>query len=75
MVAGGFDPHRKQIVLCENNIFSQGHMNDTLTHELVHSYDYCRAHLDWDNLQHLACTEVRRGWEDAARLIRSVVHR
>lgn len=75
MVAGGFDPYRKQIVLCENNIFSQGHMNDTLTHELVHSYDYCRAHLDWDNLQHLACTEVRRGWEDAARLIRSVVHR
>ena len=33
-------------------------MNETLTHELVHSYDYCRAHLDWDDLQHLACTEV-----------------
>lgn len=47
-----------QIVLCENNIYSQGHMNDTLTHELVHTYDYCRAHLDWNNLDHLACTEV-----------------
>lgn len=34
-------------------------MNETLTHELVHSYDYCRAHLDWEDLQHLACTEVR----------------
>lgn len=33
-------------------------MNETLTHELVHSYDYCRAHLDWEDLQHLACTEV-----------------
>ena len=33
-------------------------MNDTLTHELVHTYDYCRAHLDWNNLEHLACTEV-----------------
>jgi inner membrane protease ATP23 len=35
----------------------QGHMDETLTHELVHSYDYCRAQLDWDNLRHLACTE------------------
>lgn len=58
-VAGGFDPYRQQIVLCENNIYSQGHMDETLTHELVHSYDYCRAQLDWDNLRHLACTEVR----------------
>lgn len=33
-------------------------MNETLTHELVHSYDYCRAELDWNDLQHLACTEV-----------------
>ena len=33
-------------------------MNDTLTHELIHAYDHCRAHLDWNNLQHLACTEV-----------------
>ena len=34
-------------------------MNETLTHELVHSYDYCRAKLDWNDLHHLACTEVR----------------
>lgn len=47
-----------QVVLCENNIYSQGHMNDTLTHELVHAYDHCRAHVDWSNLQHIACTEV-----------------
>ena len=33
-------------------------MNDTLTHELIHAYDYCRAELDWNNLGHLACTEV-----------------
>lgn len=49
-----------QVVLCENNIYSQGHMNDTLTHELVHAYDHCRAHVDWSNLQHIACTEVSR---------------
>lgn len=58
-VAGGFDPEKKQIVLCENNIFSQGHMNDTLTHELIHTFDYCRADLCWSNLEHLACTEIR----------------
>ena len=46
-------------MLCENNIYSQGHMNDTLTHELVHTLDYCRAELDWSNLDHLACTEIR----------------
>lgn len=39
-------------------LYVQGHMNETLTHELVHSYDYCRAKLDWNDLHHLACTEV-----------------
>ena len=33
-------------------------MNDVLTHELVHAYDDCRARVDWDNLEHLACSEV-----------------
>ena len=33
-------------------------MNDVLTHELVHAYDDCRSHVDWDNLEHLACSEV-----------------
>ena len=51
-------PDSLQIVLCENKIYSQGCMNDTLTHELVHAFDHCRAHLDWNNLHHLACTEV-----------------
>lgn len=48
-----------QVVLCENNIYSQGHMNDTLTHELVHSYDHCRAQVDWNDIHHLACSEIR----------------
>lgn len=34
-------------------------MNETLTHELVHSYDHCRAHVDWNDLKHLACSEIR----------------
>lgn len=34
-------------------------MADTLTHELIHSYDYCRAHVDWSDDKHLACSEIR----------------
>ena len=33
-------------------------MDDVLTHELVHAYDDCRAWVDWDKLEHLACSEV-----------------
>jgi inner membrane protease ATP23 len=31
----------------------------TLTHELVHAYDHCRAYVDWTNCVHHACSEVR----------------
>ena len=33
-------------------------MNDVLTHELVHAYDDCRAMVNWEDLDHLACSEV-----------------
>ena len=33
-------------------------MNDVLTHELVHAYDFARVKYDVNNLRHLACTEV-----------------
>lgn len=31
----------------------------TLTHELVHAYDHCRAFVDWSNCVHHACSEIR----------------
>jgi hypothetical protein len=31
----------------------------TLTHELVHAYDHCRAYVDWSNCVHHACSEIR----------------
>jgi inner membrane protease ATP23 len=34
-------------------------MSDVLTHELIHTYDNCRAHVDWSNDEHVACTEIR----------------
>ena len=56
---GGFDPDRKEVVLCENTIYNQGCMDTVLTHELIHAYDYCRVNYEKENLKHLACTEIR----------------
>ncbi|XP_020947566.1 mitochondrial inner membrane protease ATP23 homolog isoform X4 [Sus scrofa] len=59
-VSGGFDASVSQIVLCQNNIRNQAHMNRVVTHELIHAFDHCRAHVDWfTNIRHLACSEVR----------------
>ncbi|KAM3859228.1 mitochondrial inner membrane protease ATP23 homolog [Diretmus argenteus] len=59
-VSGGFDAAVSQIVLCQNNIHQQSHMNRVVTHELIHAFDHCRAHVDWfDNFRHLACSEIR----------------
>jgi hypothetical protein len=30
-----------------------------LTHEMIHMFDYCRNDLDFKNIDHLACTEIR----------------
>ncbi|NXL28100.1 ATP23 protease, partial [Glaucidium brasilianum] len=59
-VSGGFDSATSQIVLCQNNIRQQSHMNRVVTHELIHAFDHCRAHVDWfKNVKHLACSEIR----------------
>ncbi|XP_049669600.1 mitochondrial inner membrane protease ATP23 homolog isoform X2 [Accipiter gentilis] len=58
-VSGGFDSATSQIVLCQNNIRHQSHMNRVVTHELIHAFDHCRAHVDWfNNVKHLACSEA-----------------
>ncbi|KAL7747274.1 Mitochondrial inner membrane protease atp23 [Sorochytrium milnesiophthora] len=56
--SGGFAPEYG-VVLCENRFISKSHMEDTLTHELIHALDHCRAKLDWSNCRHHACTEIR----------------
>ena len=30
-----------------------------MAHELIHMYDECRFNVDWNNLRHVACTEIR----------------
>ncbi|XP_073416076.1 mitochondrial inner membrane protease ATP23 homolog [Dendrobates tinctorius] len=59
-VSGGFDADTSEIVLCQNNIHNQPHMDRVVTHELIHAFDHCRAHVDWfSNIRHLACSEIR----------------
>lgn len=55
---GGFHP-QMGILLCANWIRDKWHLEDVLTHELVHAYDYLKFNLDYNNLKHHACTEIR----------------
>jgi inner membrane protease ATP23 len=54
---GGFIP-AGAIILCQSHFMNKKHMEDTLTHELVHMYDHCKFKVDWNNLRHHACSEV-----------------
>ncbi|KAK8160045.1 mitochondrial inner membrane protease atp23 [Phyllosticta citribraziliensis] len=47
------------ILICANYMRNQGHVEDTIAHEMVHAYDYMRFKVDRWNLRHQACTEVR----------------
>ncbi|KZT08588.1 uncharacterized protein LAESUDRAFT_43623 [Laetiporus sulphureus 93-53] len=57
--AGGFSPEAGAVVLCQGRFFNKGHMEDTLVHELVHMYDHAKFKVDWNNLRHHACSEIR----------------
>ena len=57
--AGGFTPDPGAVILCSGHFFSQQHMESTMTHELIHMFDQCRFKVDWGNLRHHACSEVR----------------
>jgi inner membrane protease ATP23 len=59
MKAGGFSPEDRAVVLCQGRFFSRSHMEDTLMHELVHMYDHAKFKVNWSDLRHHACSEVR----------------
>ena len=48
-----------QIVVCANQCRTPSKVSQILSHELVHMFDFCTAQIDFRNLSHLACTEVR----------------
>ena len=47
-----------QIVVCQNTSKNQSTCCSVIGHELVHMFDFCRAKVDFTNIEHLACTEV-----------------
>jgi len=56
---GGYDRARG-VILCQQHMQnSRSLIEATMVHELVHAYDDCRAHVDWTDLKHHACTEIR----------------
>lgn len=75
--AGGFTPDPGAVHLCSGHFFSQSHQETTMVHELIHMYDHCRFKIDWTNLRHHACSEVRtttlsnRIWLTASGKIRA----
>lgn len=60
VVTGGYDSELNQVVVCQNNARSSGVVQGILAHELLHMFDQCRAKMDLKNIDHLACTEVRK---------------
>ncbi|WWC63304.1 mitochondrial inner membrane protease ATP23 [Kwoniella dejecticola CBS 10117] len=56
--SGGFSTEHG-ILLCQNRFFNKKHLEDTLSHELIHAFDHCRFKVDWFNLRHHACSEIR----------------
>lgn len=58
-IFGGFDPATGRVLLCAGRFATRRAMEDTIVHELVHAYDHCRFQVDWSDLRHHACSEVR----------------
>ncbi|XP_046372904.1 mitochondrial inner membrane protease ATP23 homolog [Haliotis rufescens] len=58
-VNGGFDPTTNQVVVCQNNATKRSICCNVLAHEFIHAFDACRAKVDFENLRHLACSEIR----------------
>ncbi|KAK7484322.1 hypothetical protein BaRGS_00024447 [Batillaria attramentaria] len=58
-VNGGFDPTTNQVVICQNNVGKRSTCCNILAHEFIHAFDSCRAKANFEDLYHLACTEIR----------------
>ncbi|KAF9428856.1 Mitochondrial inner membrane protease atp23 [Podila epigama] len=56
--SGGFSSDHG-VLLCQNGFNNKKHQEYTMIHELIHMYDHCVFNVEWDNLRHHACSEVR----------------
>ncbi|ORE09022.1 hypothetical protein BCV72DRAFT_224291 [Rhizopus microsporus var. microsporus] len=55
--SGGFSP--TAIILCYNRLPEKKMQEHTMVHEMVHMYDNTKFKVDWTNLKHQACSEIR----------------
>ncbi|KAJ2849514.1 Mitochondrial inner membrane protease atp23 [Coemansia brasiliensis] len=58
MRSGGFTPDGT-IQLCYNQLAGRWHLETTMAHEMIHAYDQQNFNINWLNLEHHACTEIR----------------
>ena len=58
---GGFDDQNNQGFICSNNIgSSMGQVHGTLLRNLIHMYDVCTRKVNFKDVNHLACMEIRK---------------
>ena len=57
---GGYDERANQTFVCANNATDKGAVHAALVRNLIGMFDSCVAKVDHRNLDHLACTEVRK---------------
>lgn len=57
---GGYDEMNNQIFFCCNNSASSGHVHGTMLRGLLHMFDVCTRKVDFLNVEHLACMEIRK---------------
>ncbi|KAI8093548.1 metalloprotease ATP23 [Halteromyces radiatus] len=56
--SGGFSPE-DGILLCQNRLGTKTRQEHTMVHEMVHMYDHHKFKVNWSNLRHHACSEIR----------------
>ena len=57
--AGGYDEVNNQVFICANNC-SSGQVHGAMVRGLLQMFDRCAAKVDFKNVDHLACMEVRK---------------
>ena len=58
--AGNYDHSTNQVVICANNVKSEGKCCGTLIRNMMDMFDKCTYKTDGSNVNHLACTEIRK---------------
>lgn len=58
---GGYDNLNNQVFICANNVGQNfGQVHGTLLRNLIHMYDTCTKKVNFKDVNHLACTEIRK---------------